>query len=204
MNREGPAALDPSLKGRWNPERDPLRDLRGGDARAFEDFVRCWTPDLRSFFRRLGALPAEADDLVQETFLKLYRHAATYEAQGRFVPFAFRVARNAWIDRQRRRAVRPVAVETELADEDRLASLASPDHGPLREASGREELDRLRLALLELSESHRLVFELGVLQERPYSEIAGILDIPVGTVKSRMFHAVRRLRAVLEPEEDPS
>ena len=57
--------------------------------------------------------------------------------------------------------------------------------------------DELRAALAELPDKHRLVFELGILQELPYADISAALEIPVGTVKSRMFHAVRKLREAL-------
>lgn len=195
------------MKGRWNPEIDPLADLQGGRTETFEAFVRDETPALRAFFRRLGARPAEADDLVQETFLKLYSHAASYTPQGRFRPFAFRIARNAWIDRQRKRARRPLEHgDSELdADGEKMRpteALAAEIGEPHTQVSRDEEVARLRSALAELSEPHRVVFELGVVQELPYAEIAEALDIPVGTVKSRMFHAVRKLRAVLETQPE--
>ena len=80
-------------------------------------------------------------------------------------------------------------------------ALAAEIGEPHTQVSRDEEVARLRSALAELSEPHRIVFELGVVQELPYADISEALDIPVGTVKSRMFHAVRKLRAVLEPQE---
>ena len=68
---------------------------------------------------------------------------------------------------------------------------------PLQGLSRTEEVERLRVALASLPDHHRLVFELGVVQELPYAEIGEILEIPVGTVKSRMFHAVRKLQEAL-------
>lgn len=175
-----------------DPERDPLEALNQGDPGPFEDFVRACAPSLAGFFLRLGAGRAEADDLVQEVFLKLFRNAPSYRPERRFVAYAFRVARNAWIDRTRRQAHRPQA--------DGAAELAAalgdaPDPGAALERS--EAAGLVHRALADLPEAQRLVFELGVMQERPYSEIAEALSIPVGTVKSRMFHAVRRLREAL-------
>jgi len=160
-----------------------------------------------AFYRRLGVTPSEAEDLVQEVFLKLFRHANTYQPSGRFQAFAFRIARNAWIDRNRRRATRPRLVggsasedsDADEADELFLQEPATlPSPGALAER--KEEAGRVESALAQLSEGQRLVFELGVVQELAYSEIARVLEIPEGTVKSRMFHAVRKLRSLLEGE----
>jgi RNA polymerase sigma-70 factor (ECF subfamily) len=191
------------LKGTWDSERDPLVALQAGDPALFEAFVRSESPTFLAFFRRLGVGASEAEDLVQEVYLKLFRHAATYQPSGRFQAFAFRIARNAWIDRSRRGAVRPRLVGG-APDEDGEARLALEVPGtapqPAALAETREEAGRVGLALRQLSEGQRLVFELGVVQELGYSEIARLLEIPEGTVKSRMFHAVRKLRALLEGE----
>jgi len=190
------------LKESWEDDRDPLAALRGGDPGLFEAFVRTELKTFLGFFLRLGASRPEAEDLVQDLALKLFQHARNYQAQGRFAPYAFRVARNLMIDSRRRRAVRPPAsAGGGSADDEENSWLDNvPDRRgqePEAELARREEAQRVRAALDELSERHRLVFELGVVQELPYQEIGSILEIPVGTVKSRMFHAVRKLQEVL-------
>jgi DNA-directed RNA polymerase specialized sigma24 family protein len=95
------------LKGTWDDDRDPLAALRRGDPALFEAFVERESASLHRFFLRLGAGRQEAEDLVQEVFLKLYRSAPGYDARSAFGAYALRVARNAWIDRRRRRGVRP-------------------------------------------------------------------------------------------------
>lgn len=186
------------MKADWEDERDPLAALRAGDSRLFEAFVETELTTFLGFFQRLGAARAEAEDRVQDLFLKLYQHARTYEPQGRFAAYAFRVARNLWIDRSRRLALRELGRGEEGQDEAALARVQ--DEGqeePLQGLSRTEEVERLRVALASLPDHHRLVFELGVVQELPYAEIGEILEIPVGTVKSRMFHAVRKLQEAL-------
>jgi len=193
------------LKGTWDSDRDPLVALQAGDAALFEAFVADESPTFLAFFRRLGVGPSEAEDLVQEVFLKLFRHADTYQPSGRFEAFAFRIARNAWIDRSRRRGVRPRLVSAAGDDDDGdQPGLEVPDTGPGPEARTEtlEEAGRVGAALSQLSEGQRMVFELGVVQELAYHEIARLLEIPEGTVKSRMFHAVRKLRSLLEPDTD--
>ncbi len=192
------------MKGTWDSDRDPLVALRDGDATLFEDFVRCESRTFLSFFRRLGALPAEAEDLVQDLFLKMFRHANTYQPSGKFQAFAFRIARNAWIDHRRKCAVQPAAGRGQSAQEERDAPvLQVPTDKPAPSVvmERKEEAERVLGALSSLSEGQRLVFELGVVQELPYGEIAALLEIPEGTVKSRMFHAVRNLRAALAEQQ---
>ena len=199
------------MRASWDRERDPLAALAAGDPAPFEEFVQTEVGTFLGFFQRLGADPEEAEDLTQEMFLKLFRHAAGYQARERFTAYCFRVARNAWIDRRRRAASRGGATGQSDGEGQELDPIAQvPSRGvPFHEAPvGPEESQRLHAALGALPDSHRLVFELGALQELSYSEVSGLLDIPVGTVKSRMFHAVRRLRSALEaagvvPDAEP-
>lgn len=194
------------LKEDWEDDRDPLAALRAGDPGPFERFVRQEIPTFLGFFQRLGASRTEAEDRVQELLLKLYQHARTYQRQGRFAAYAFRVARNLMIDRTRRRALREEAQGVGEEDEvvgatlERLADDSVGD--PLADLARSEQVARLRAALARLPDHHRLVFELGVVQELPYQEIGDVLDVPVGTVKSRMFHAVRKLRDALDEGQE--
>lgn len=188
------------MKGDWDLPLDPLVALREGDPAPFEDFVRRTTRPLVAFFRRQGAGTHLAEDLVQEVYLKLHNHAPRYRAERRFQAFCLQVARNVWIDWSRKRGVR--AAE-KGADEPAVLEAGQPlgpaaFPAPEESASLEEEAGRLRRLLAELPETHRSAFELGVIQELPYAEIAELLDIPVGTVKSRVFHAVRKLRGALE------
>lgn len=188
-----------ALKDDWEDERDPLAALRAGDARPFEAFVEAELPTFLGFFARLGASPGEAEDHAQDLFLNLYQHSQTYQRRGRFLAYAFRVARNLWIDGARRSSHRERGSGQE-GDDDVAPLERYPDPSLEEPSAGlqrAEEASRLRLAVAGLSEPHRMVFELGVVQELPYQEIGAILDIPVGTVKSRMYHAVRKLQEAL-------
>jgi len=204
--------LGECLRGSWDDERDPLAALRGGDRGPFEQFVRSEAATLLRFFQRHGASLGEAEDLAQEVFLKLYRSAPTYRAQSRFSSYVLRVARNAWIDRRRRRAVRPEGPSLDEASGGNEASdgnasllelLPGSDPEVSRRAERREERERVQAALAHLPESHSIVIELALVQQRPYAEISELLGIPIGTVKSRVFHALRKLREILGEEQLP-
>ncbi len=190
------------MKASWDGDRDPLVALGRGQPGLFEAFVRSEAATLIGFFQRLGESRVEAEDLAQEVLLKLYRHAASYQPQGTFEAFAMRIARNAWIDRRRRNAARIPGREYGALDAD-PAEPAAPRAEPDRRLLRRETRTRLTQALTRLSANHALIFEMAVVQGLPYPEIARELDIPVGTVKSRVFHALRYLRAQLAEEAGP-
>ena len=168
--------------------------VRGEDNRdAFAVLVRRHQKMLLNFFARSG-VQYDCEDLVQQTFLRLYRYRDRYVATAKVTTFLFLLARQVWIDELRRRKRR-----------ERLAeSLAAEPHPEFAEPAGASagasgDMDLAR-ALAALPEGLRQVVELGVYQELPYAEITEILGIPVGTVKSRMFTALAKLRAFLEKE----
>jgi len=170
------------------PLRDPLVALREGNPAPFEEFVRRRTRALVAYFAHRGASLSRAEDLTQEVFLKLYRCAARYQPQERFSSFCFRVARNVWID-DCRKAPSGGGDSPQVEVED-LGSAVEPTP----DFAVQEEQQRVTELLARLPPAHRRVFELVLLGELSYGEISVLLSIPLGTVKSRMFHAVRRLR----------
>jgi RNA polymerase sigma-70 factor (ECF subfamily) len=190
------SATDPAREPTREPTEDPLLELRRGRAEPFEAYVRAHAGWLALFFRRRGVSADRAADLTQEVFVRLCRAKNHYEARERFDAYASRVASHVWIDHCRRAGVqgrqRPLdaaaeraTVELELGAELERAELGT----------------RLRCALAELGDDHRRTLELALLEELPYAEVAARLGIPVGTVKSRVFHALAKLRALLEEDE---
>lgn len=180
---------------------DLLVRFRQGDEAAFEELVDRFQDRLVQFFYRLCWDRDRAEDLTQELFMKLLRGACRYRPQGRLSTFVFRVATNLWIDHYR--AMRPQPRLYSL-DQPVLDGVAPADRGPADERAGpmheaidSEQRARLRRALSSLTEPHRLVFELAVYQQLPYGEIAEVLGIPVGTVKSRMHNSVKALKTIL-------
>jgi len=204
-----PGSVEAALGASWDAGRDPLAALRAGDPRPFEAFVRARAGTLVGFFRRLGAGRGDAEDLTQDVFLNLYRSAQRYEPQGSFAAYCLRVASNAWIDRRRRAALRPraTAFGEPGADEPGAAVSAEPEGregAPEARLEAGEERERLARALALLPRGQALAFELAVVQGLAYAEVAAALGIPVGTVKSRVHHAVRRLRGALAPRQEAS
>jgi RNA polymerase sigma-70 factor, ECF subfamily len=158
------------------------------DRAAFEVLVVRHQKKILNFFCRSG-VQYDAEDLVQKTFLRLYRSRGRYRKSAKLTTFLFLMARQVWIDELRRRT-RYERLKNE-------AALNSEDQSEAPVASSDARMD-VTAALAGLSDEMRLVVELGVYQGLAYAEIAQIMEIPVGTVKSRMFNALRRLRAILE------
>ena len=129
----------------WKAESDPLVALGNGDPKPFEDFVIRETPAFLAFFRRLGAQASEAEDLTQDLAFKLYRQAENYRAEGRFRAFAFRVARNLWIDRVRKVGREPRRTQGSSRDDMPSLLYSLPDEHQAEPGAAlekREEAER--------------------------------------------------------------
>ena len=148
------------MKNRWDGTRDPLAALAAGQPALFEDFVKSEAGTLLGFFRRLGAGPGEAEDLVQDTILKLFRSAKAYRPNDRFEAYAFRAARNVWIDSRRRAGVRERASGEGEGEVGQLRDLPGAGQEPFEELALSERARMLSEAVQRLDEAHRVVFEL--------------------------------------------
>lgn len=160
-----------------------------GRKEAFVELVRRYQRPLLNFFRKMGADTSAAEDLVQETFLRLFNYRDRYEPKAKFTTFLYTLARHTRVDHLRKMQRSP-------RTEGNLESVEKP---AARAVNTNEKLD-LRTALGGLSEKLRSVVVMSVYQGLKYQEIGEILEIPVGTVKSRMHLAVRELKGLLDAE----
>lgn len=170
-----------------------MEEIARGGEDAFEELILRYQDNLFSYFRRIGAGAHDAEDLSQETFIKIYRHASSYTPSARFTTFLFTVARNTWIDFLRKSRRYSGTVElTELTQDTREQSITadSPEHA----AYLQETRAAVARTLEKLPDKQRQALLLAETQGMKYQEIAEILDIPLGTVKSRIFNAVKLLR----------
>ena len=143
--------------------------------------------NLLNFFFRQGVSHFEGEDLVQETYLRLWNYRDQYRPTAKLSTFLFVLARQVRIDALRRQTRRENREESWGCDQP---TEAAPGAFGAREDA--------RWALSQLSEPLRDVVELGLLQELPYAEVSEILGIPVGTVKSRMSNALKKLKEVFD------
>ena len=175
-----------------NPDAHRERDwalmkrLARGDETATSELLQAYQAALMNFFRRLGAQTDEAEDALQETFGRLFAYRHRYKPTGSFRTFLYTVARRAWIDLCRKRQRRQKGETTgDVSFYEAPVGTSSDDR-----------MD-LEAALRHLPETHRMVVILSVFGGLQYEEISKVLEIPEGTVKSRMFHALRKLKAQL-------
>ena len=200
-----PQPVDPTtLQG--DAAVDLLDRFRQGEPEAFNGLVESWRPRMVQFFFRLCWDRHRAEDLTQDFFVKLLRSAARYRPEGKLGTFLYRVATNLWIDHYRAQKPRPRLYSLDQPVYQQDGDSPAPGHEQQREAApgvaleSHEEKQMLRRSLEQLTEPHRLVFELAVYQEMPYAEVSRVLEIPVGTVKSRMHNAVRALKEAMATE----
>lgn len=169
-----------------------------GDAEAFGEIVQRW--ERRIFVLSFGMLGREEDarDATQETFLAAFRNLRAFRGEAKVSSWLHRIAVNQCITRQRRAKVRSEsALETE--EEKNAANFAAPiRHSPARVAEGREASAAVRLAVNSLPVELRQVVVMKEFEELTFKEIADALDVPLSTVKSRLYTALKQLQMRLE------
>lgn len=170
-----------------------MQEVKAGDVLAFAQLADRYRGPLRRFFRALLGNDAEADDAAQEILLRLWTLRDRYEPTGRFSAFLFTLARNHYRNLRERKRFRDCH-EAPDADADLL-----PAREPLPEIALLNYWNReqWQTAIDALPLIYRQVFTLSHINSLRYTEIAEQLGIPVGTVKSRMAEAVKRLRQLL-------
>jgi len=178
---------------------------REGDVAAFHQLAQRYREPLRRFFAALLTDRSEADDCVQETFLRLWLARGRYEPTGKFSTYLYQIGKHYWLNLRRRKLRLEVcdadALDDEAGDEGlrvEVLRVSQPELILLE----RYRHEQIRRAIAALPAHYRAVFELSHFEELRYAEIGCRLGIPVGTVKSRMAEAVRRLRQALSTDDE--
>ena len=162
-----------------------MQAAKRGDRDAFNELMLRYQQPLLNFFMRMGVI-SDAEDMVQDTFIKLYQSRKRYKPTAGFKTFLFTVARRVSIDRHRKKERRP---ETNYDE-----ALETPnDFSRKPDGLAADRLDAEE-ALQKLPDSMRSVVILSVMEGMTMKETGKALGIPEGTVKSRLFHALRRLK----------
>ncbi len=175
-------------------EQQLMIRARRGDADAFGVIVRCYLERIYRVAHRILRNHDDAAEVAQDTFLRAYRGIDRFDPDRPVFPWLYRIARNLSLNRIERTRGR----ETSLPEFDTIESrLGGPEESAMIAQDARE----VRCAVASLPEQFRTIIELNHFEECSYSEIAAILDIPIGTVMSRLYHARRRLRQLLEQED---
>jgi RNA polymerase sigma-70 factor (ECF subfamily) len=177
-----------------DPDAELVERWQSGDPDAFEALVRRHERRVFNLLFRMLGNRQEAEDVAQEAFLSLHRSGHRFRREARFSTFVYRVAANAALNR-RRSLGRRRAREEALAEQQQAGiELPSAPRDPEDAASGAEAQAHVQAALLELSPDLRAAVVLYDIEGQSYGDIAAALDIPEGTVKSRIHRARSALR----------
>lgn len=171
------------------------------DDRAFTELIQRYQRPLFNFILRMIQNPAEAEELFQETFLRIHQNLENFRGGASFSPWAYRIAHNICIDSlrsPRRRLFRSLDAENSETEQS-LADRIPGDSPDPEEELTRHQISRdIQRAVAKLPEKLRAVFVMYQYQHLPYETIATSLDIPIGTVKSRMHAALKHLSSSLK------
>ena len=186
-------------------DRGPLSDAdlvalaRERDAEAFRKLVERHQDYVYNAIYHMVGRRQDVDDLAQEVFLNAYRGLPRFEGRSKFTTWLYGIALNSvrgyW---RRRKRVRVFSTDAS-ADDGPTHQLEADGDDPPEAALRRERVEHVRAAIAELEDDMREIVVLRDIQGLTYDELAETLDVPIGTVKSRLYRARRALRDALAP-----
>ncbi|QDS91381.1 ECF RNA polymerase sigma factor SigW [Roseimaritima multifibrata] len=166
-----------------------------GDKEAFGQLVRTHQDRLFAAMLQVTRSAEEAEDVVQDAFVRAYLKLDTFQRNSRFFTWLYRIAFNSALSRRRRKRVTMSLDQTrEVTGNEPIDNVDSPDERMLRG----ERVLSIQVALDQLSDEHRTILVLREMENHPYEDIAEILEISIGTVRSRLSRARTQLRLTLE------
>src|SRR5947208_6635178 len=192
-----PAA--PPAKGPQE-EREMVKQAKAGDMGAYDELVKLYQERIYATIYHMTANHEDANDLAQETFIKAYQALKSFKGDSSFFTWVYRIAVNKTINflKQRKNkthmSLNDLDFNTEH-DADLLALIS--EKTPRREVNLIELQEKLNIAMLKLSQVHRLVVTLHDVQGLSHEEISRIMNCNTGTVRSRLFYARQQLQAYL-------
>lgn len=172
-----------------NDELDLLARVRSGDRAAFEELYRLYHPRLTRFLWTLIRRPTLVEEVLDDTMMVIWTRPDSFHGASKLSTWLFAIAY--------RKAMRGLSKQDEAVEDRDAERRVSDDAGPDDSSSRARVREMLSAAIAELSPAHRAVVDLTYFHELGYREIAVILECPVDTVKTRMFHARRHLRQKL-------
>jgi len=169
-----------------------VQRIQQGDKHAFEQLLDAYEARVYRLALRYTGTVSDAEDVTQEIFLGIYKSIANFRGNSALGTWIYRIAMNHCLEFRRKRKLEVTPYDEEL-------TLASHDwrEDPEKSADKGELTERVAEALQHLTPQHRDVVVLHELQGLTYQEVATSLNVPVGTVKSRLSNALRRLRSLL-------
>ncbi len=179
-----------------------LKQVRG----AFDELVARYVREIYGFLYRFVGDAAAAEDLTQETFLQVHLAAESFDPKRRLRPWLYTIAANKARDYLRARGRRPeLSLDVRVGDDEGPTpgeQLSDAQASALDQVEADEQRARVRAVVARMPEHLRMMLILGYYQQLPYAQIAEILGIPVGTVKSRLHAAVQHFARLWRAETE--
>jgi len=188
-------------------DEDLMVRYQQGEVRAFEILLGRHRKSVFNFILRYVGDKETAEDLLQETFMRVIKGADAYKRQAKFTTWLYTIARNLCVDQTRRRKHRKHAsLDAPMAADDDsgtlLDVLPSSEMASDRKTVNKQLYQRLQGAIGALSEEQREVFLMREFLDMPFKQIADVVGVPENTVKSRMRYALEKLRLDLDEYKD--
>lgn len=176
-------------------ELKTVERVLGGDVNAFETLVLSYEKNVYNLALRMVKNPEDASDMAQEAFIRAYNSLASFRGESKFSVWLYRIVSNVCLDFLRSRSRHPTVSLSVENDEGEETELDIPDESQSPEALLERRLtrDSVRRGLDALSEEYRQILLLREIQGLSYDEIAETLSMELGTVKSRIFRARKKL-----------
>jgi len=184
-----------------DPETNKLIDrAESGDQDAYTELVRRYEPRVFAVCMKMVRNPETARDLAQDTFVKAFRALDTFDRDYTFSTWLYKIARNTCIDHFRRSKLETYSLDAPMKtrEGEMEREIESPIETPERFLLMKEKGRLINEAIQSLPDKYREVINLRHAQELPYEDIAQILDVPLGTVKARLFRARELLKKRLK------
>lgn len=173
-----------------------------GERGAFDDLIRRYERKVYNFAYRLCGNYDEANDVASETFVRVFNALQNFRGESSFITWLFRIVTNVYLDEKKRQRARPYQSLEEIIELEETSvrrQIEDPAPTPGERVELRERTDILQAAINSLPDYQRMMIVMYHTENKSYEEISEILDLPIGTVKSRLNRARLSLREKLDP-----
>jgi RNA polymerase sigma-70 factor, ECF subfamily len=192
-------------RGTRQDERAIIDRCKGGDLGAFDELVRRYEKQVFNFAYRMTQNYDDASDIASDAFMKVYNAIESFRGDANFSTWLFRIVTNLYLDSRKRSKAHmniPLDEYIELEESSVTRQIEDPAPSPLAQIEANERSGVISGAIDELPEYQRIMVLLYHTQGKSYEEIAEIVGLPIGTVKSRLNRARLALKKKLEPMQE--
>ncbi len=182
-------------------DKELIKQVLEGKKEAFEMIVRKYQAPIINYLARMIGEYQQAVDLSQEVFVKAYFSISKFDFRYKFSSWLFKIASNLCIDMWRKRKVKTISLDQSLSQQDELyIQVANGKPSPIEKYERKQIAKKIEKAIKQLPPTLKELFILRHINELSYQEIAQIKDMPIGSVKNKVFRAKERLKSLIEEQ----